>query len=199
MRPLKPRAFVMPVVALAVCLLMACGAGHMYISDEADLAFYQRVGVIPFANFASDRNAAEKVTSTFTNELLMMQSLAVINQGDLNGVISTSVTRDITNAMEDFTAEEFAAIGEAAGVEGVFVGAVKDFSMVRSGQEEFPLVALVVRFVDCPTGRVVWSYEVSRKGGPKFPIFSFGETHTLGEMTSKTCHEIAQSFGRLVR
>ncbi len=193
---LKIKSTIIIVLAL---LLMSCAGGRMYVNDEADFGFYSRVGVIPFSNLSSDRNAAEKVTSSFMTELLMLKSVELANQGDIELVFNGVATQAMTNVVDELSSEQAVAIGEQAQVEGIFVGAVKDFGMVRSGQDEFPLVALIVRFIDCQTGRVVWSYETSRKGGPKFPIFSFGETHTLGEMTTKVCREVAQSFGKVSR
>jgi len=190
--------FVTLVLAVAMSLV-SCAGNRMYVSEEADFGFYSRVGVVPFSNLTNDKNASEKVTSSFITELLLLNTVAVANQGDMENVFGTVVTQAMVNAIEELTSEQAMAIGEQAQVEGLFVGAVKDFGMVRSGQDEFPLVAVIVRFIDCQTGRVVWSYETSRKGGPKFPIFSFGETHTLGEMTTKVCREVADSFGKVSR
>ena len=171
----------------------------MYINEEADLGYYTRVGVIPFSNLSNDKNASEKVTSSFVNELLMLNTVSVANMGDLDRVVRATINKDMVNVLEELTSEESMQIGKEANVEGIFVGAVKDFSMVRSGQNEFPLVSIIVRFVDCQSGQVVWSYETSRKGGPKFPIFSFGEVHTLGEMTTKVCHEVAGAYGKIMK
>ncbi|MFQ6008668.1 MAG: hypothetical protein ACE5K8_06920 [Candidatus Zixiibacteriota bacterium] len=171
----------------------------MYINEEADLGYYQRVGVIPFSNFSSDRNASTKMTSSFVTELLMLNTVSVVGSGDFDRVVKEVVKKDVIDVFEELSSEEVKQIGEKAQVEGIFVGVVKDFGMVRSGQEEFPLVSVIVRFLDSQTGQVVWSYETTRKGGPKFPIFSFGEIHTLGEMTTKVCREVAEAFGRIVR
>ena len=186
------------LVALAL-LLVSCAGSRTYVNDEADFGFYSKVGVIGFSNLSSDKNASEKVTSSFVTELLLLNTVSVANQGDLDKVANAVIKAGMVNVLDELTSEHAVAIGEQAQVEGLFVGAVKDFGMVRSGQDEFPLVAVIVRFVDCQTGRVVWSYETSRKGGPKFPIFSFGETHTMGEMTTKVCREVAESFGKVSR
>jgi hypothetical protein len=81
----------------------------------------------------------------------------------------------------------------------VFVGAVHEYAMVRVGSDEFPIVGIIVRLFDCQSGKVVWSYEITRRGGPKFPIFSFGETHTLGDMATKVCREAAGNFAEALR
>jgi len=187
------------VIAFALCLTVACGGGHVYVNEEADLGFYSRVGVLNFSNLTADRNASQKVTNSFVTELLMLKTVSVVNSGDFNKAATVVIKQDMASALDELTSEQAVALGLEAGVEGIFVGAVKDFGMVRSGQEEFPLISVIVRFIDCQSGRIVWSYETSRKGGPKFPIFSFGETHTLGEMTTKVANEVAQSFGRLTR
>jgi hypothetical protein len=183
----------------ALTLLMSCGAGRLYVNPEADMGFYNKVGVFPFSNLTSDRSASDVVTSSFTTELLMLEAVEVANPGDFNAAAGKIAGGEMTNALEDLTAEQAYLLGEETGVQGIFVGAVTSYSMVRSGQEEFPLVGVIVRFIDCQTGTVVWSYETTRKGGPKFPIFSFGETHTLGNMTTKVCSDVARAFGSIVR
>lgn len=179
------------VVALA---LASCTPPPEYINPEADFAFYEQLGVIPFSNLTSDRMAAEKVTTSFTSELLMHEDLAIVNSGDFFKSVKEVIKGERANYPEEFTSEEALALGKAAQVQGVFVGAVRDYGMVRVGSEEFPLVGIVVRLFDCQSGKVVWSFEVTRRGGPKFPIFSFGESHTLGDMTTKVCREAAGRF-----
>lgn len=187
------------LVVLTLFLLIGCGGGRMYVNEEADLAYYSKVGIIPFSNLTSEKNASEKVTSTFTTEILKLNTVDVANAGDFTSIVNQVVKQQMVDATEELGSEQARIIGQEAGVEGIFVGAVKDYGMVRSGQTQYPLVTVLVRFVDCQTGLVVWSYETSRKGGPKFPIFSFGETHTLGKMTTKVCQEVADSFGKITR
>ena len=187
------------LAVLTLFLLVGCGGGRMYVNEEADLAYYTKVGVIPFSNLTSEKNASEKVTSTFSTEILKLNTVDVANAGDFTDIVGQVIKQQMVDATEELGSEQARLIGQEAGVEGIFVGSVKDYGMVRSGQTQYPLVTVLVRFVDCQSGLVVWSYETSRKGGPKFPIFSFGETHTLGEMTTKVCREVAASFGKITR
>ena len=184
---------------LMALLIAGCGGGRMYVNEEADLGFYSKVGVIAFSNLTTEKNASEKVTSSFITELLKLNTVSVTNQGDFGSVVKAVIKGDPVDATEALTSEQARIIGQEAGVEGIFVGAVKDYGMIRSGQTQYPQVTMLVRFVDCQSGLVVWSYEVSKKGGPKFPIFSFGETHTMGDMTTKVCREVADSFGKIAR
>lgn len=180
-----------PLLAFA---LVSCGGYRLYLNDEADFGYYERVGILPFANLSNDKNASEKVTASFLTEMLIGSHVEIATMGDLLKTYREIVKDDRFNLPEQLTAEETQAIGKVANLQGLLVGTVRDYGMVRSGQTDFPLVSIVIRFVDCQSGKVVWSYEITRKGGPKFPIFSFGETHTLGDMTAKVCREAASSL-----
>jgi hypothetical protein len=183
----------------AMLWLLSCASSPVYINQEADFGFYQKVGVVPFSSLTGDRSSSDRVTSSFITELLMKGSVDVVPAGDFYQAVRTAVKGDRINLPEEITAAEVAALGQATGVQGVFVGAVRDFGMTRVGSDEFPLVGVIIRFLDCGSGKVVWSYETTRRGGPKFPIVSFGETHTLGEMTTMVCRDAASRFAKALK
>jgi TolB-like protein len=187
------------MAVLSLALITSCAPPPEYINEEADFGFYERVGVIPFSGLTNDAMAAGKVTSSFITELLMQSAVNVAPAGDFYKTFKETVKSEKTNLPEEITAAEVSALGQAAGVQGVFAGAVRDYGMVRVGSDEFPLVGLIIRFIDCQSGQVVWSYEITRRGGPKFPIFSFGETHTLGELTTSVCRDVAARFARALK
>ena len=183
----------------ALLFALSCGGPRTYVNAEADFGFYEKVGVLPFSNLSGDRNASDKVTASFVTELLIGGQIEIANMGDLLKAFRTTVKDDRTNLPEQLTIEEGMAIGHDAQVQGLFVGAVREYAMVRIGTEEFPLISVNIRFIDCQTGKVAWTYETTKRGGPKFPIFSFGETHTLGEMNSKVCRGAAEDFLKKVK
>lgn len=182
------------IVSMLAIMLMSCGGYRLYINEEADFGFYQRIGVLPFSNLSGDRNATEKVTSSFLTELLIDSRVEIATMGDMLKSYRNVIKDERSNLPEQLTAEEAQALGKDANIQGILVGVVRDYSQVRSGQAEFPLVSIAVRFIDCQSGKIVWTYEITRKGGPKFPVFSFGETHTLGDMTAKVCRKVAGAF-----
>jgi hypothetical protein len=196
---LKEHGYRLIVLALAALAVASCAPPPEYVNEQADFGFYQRVGVIPFASLTGDRAASDKVTSSFITELLMKNAVEVAPAGDFYKAVRETVKGEKVNLPEEITAEELTALGKATGVQGVFVGAVRDFGMVRVGSDEFPLVGIIVRFLDCGSGKVVWSYETTRRGGPKFPIVSIGETHTLGELTTVVCRDVAARFARVLK
>ena len=154
------------IVGVAVAAMaLSCAHNRAYVNEEADFGFYTKVGVLPFSNLSADKNGSEKVTSSFVTELLMLNSAQVANMGDLQTVMKNVMEKIPANLSEELTAQDVQKIGLEAGVQGVFVGAVKEYGMVRSGQDQFPLVSVMVRFIDCQVGTVVWSYEVTQSYG----------------------------------
>ncbi|MCX6836066.1 MAG: hypothetical protein NTW07_13245 [candidate division Zixibacteria bacterium] len=196
---LKEHCFRLITIVVAVVAVVSCAPPPEYVNAEADFGFYQRVGVIPFASLTGDRAASDKVTASFITELLMKNSVEIVPAGDFYKAVRETVKGEKVNLPEEITAAELTALGQATGAQGVFVGAVRDYGMVRVGSDEFPLVGLIVRFLDCSSGKVVWSYETTRRGGPKFPIVSIGETHTLGELTTKVCRDVAARFALMLK
>jgi hypothetical protein len=188
------RLYLILLMIPTILVAFSCGGPRMYVNQEADFGFYEKVGVLPFSNLSADRNASEKVTASFVTELLIGGEVDIANMGDVLKAFKTTVKDDRTNLPEQMTIEEGMTIGRDAQVQGLFVGAVREYGMVRVGTEEFPLISISIRFIDCQSGKVAWTYETTKRGGPKFPIFSFGETHTLGEMTSKVCRSAAGDF-----
>ena len=180
--------------AMAVLLVPGCAGPVRFLDPEADLAYYERVGVIPFTSLAQDRLAGEKTTNVFFTELLDRRFTQVAEPGQFAAaMVRTRGGTPMTNA---WASAELIKLGEDAGVQGVFMGTVRDYEMTQIGRESFPLISLEVRLVDTATGRVVWSASQTRKGGPALPIIGFGEVHTMGELCSQVCRTLLGSLPR---
>jgi TolB-like protein len=178
---------------LVILAGISCGNPEVFLHPEADPEFYETVGVVPFQTLASDRTAGQKLTIAFATELIISQKFRVVEMGTFRGILKDEIGASRASAGE-LTPEELKKIGEAAGIQGVFEGTVRDFEMVRIGQDSFPLITLEVRLLDAATGQVVWSTSVTKRGGPKMPILGWGEIHTLGEMANSVARS---AVGRL--
>jgi TolB-like protein len=176
-------------------IFYGCAGGpRIYLNPEADMAFYQKVGVVPFINLTNDRFAAEKMTNTFTTELLITEKFDVIERGEFDRIVDQVRRETGTSPVEELTSAQLKALGEQAQVNGVIEGVVKEYEMIRLGQGSYPLISFSVKLVDAPTGKVVWKSSCTMKGGPKLPIISAGETYTLGELAQKACKKVVGQF-----
>jgi curli biogenesis system outer membrane secretion channel CsgG len=179
----------------ALLVFFACAGGpRSYLNPEADMSFYERVGVVPFINLTSDRFAGEKITSTFVTELLITERFEVVERGEFDHLVGQVRSSTGGSPSQELTAAQLAAIGEQAGVNGIIEGVVKEYEMIRVGQGTYPLISFNVKLVDAPTGKVVWESSYSGKGGPRLPLVGWGETHTLSELAQKACRNVVKEF-----
>lgn len=163
-----------------------------FVHPEADVAFYESVGVIPFESLDADRLAGEKVTNVFYTELLAQGFNSVQEPGQF--LASIQRIRGVGPTNRAWSSSDLARLGEEAQVQGVFTGIVRDYAMTGGGRNSFPLVSLEVRLVDTSTGQVVWSASLTRRGGPTMPFTGWREIHTLGELTTRVCRDLLQTL-----
>jgi hypothetical protein len=185
-----------PWFFMAALMVAACGGPSQFIEADADMGFYEVVAIAPFENLTRDAAAGVAVARVFRTELWSKGYWQVVSEGDwlrAEQEVRQALQLDKSQALPQ---DAIRQIGEAVGAQGVFFGSVREYSMTRVGQDEFPLVALSFEFVDAPSGRVIWDISMSERGGPKFPFFGFGETHTLADLTSKM---VGKAVGALAR
>lgn len=180
-------------------MLLGTGCGSMldvrsFMHPEADFSFYQRVGVLPFANQADDALAGEKVTEHFMTEVLINGDLEVMDPGQFNAVVNQVARLPAAGKTLGLSPDQLTQISEVAGVQGIFEGIVHEYRMIQLGGEQYPVISMTVKFIDAPTGTVVWQSNITARGGPNLPIISIGESFLLGELTQKVVKEVVDDF-----
>lgn len=171
-----------------------CGgisSSRVYINPQADFSFYRKVALLPFRNMTDDPLAGEKMTDVFLTEILIAGDLEVMDIGQFKSVVA-QVARG--GNVYDLSASQLAQIGDLAKVQGVFTGTIQDYKMITVGGEQYPLISVTFKFLDAPTGTLVWQYTASVAGGPKFPIVTIGEIFTLAELGPKVCAQAVTEF-----
>jgi polysaccharide biosynthesis protein PelC len=182
------------VLGILVLLVVSCSGPRTFLNENADWTFYKQIGVLPFINLSSDHYAGEKVQSAFITELYLTNRFQVMEPGEFNMQVAQELKASPSQSMQELTAAQIKAIGDKVGVQGIIEGEVREYSMIRVGQADYPMISLTFRMIDVPTGNVVWMTSYTKKGGPNIPIISIGETHTLSELTQKACHDVVTTF-----
>lgn len=189
--------WLLAVLGLAL-LISGCSTltdSRSFMHPGADFSYYQKIGVLPFANQATDQLAGEKVTEHFMTELLIeAEGLEVMDPGQFNAV-SFQVTRGRSDP-QMLSPSELKQIGEIAGVQGIFLGILHQYEMIGLGGEQYPVMSMTLKFIDASTGTVVWQNNTTTRGGPYLPIISVGESFLLGELTQKVCKHVVRDFFR---
>jgi TolB-like protein len=175
---------------------ISCGGSKQFLDPEADLPFYEKVGILPFESLASDRAAGERVSHVFFNELLRVGFAQVAEPGQF--AAATVRVRGGKPVTSPWSTEDLAKLGEELGVQGVFLGTVVEYEMVRIGRDSFPMVSLEVRLVDTESGRLVWSANRTEKEGPGLPLLDWGGKQSLTELSAAVIQDMLRPLGREV-
>ena len=191
----------MLAAAVLWVVLAGCGGPSAFVNPEADLPYYQKVAIIPFTSLSQDRVAGYRVSDTFFSELLRRGFADVVEPGQFSAAVIK--LRGGTPVENPWSAEELARLAEELGIEGVFLGTVREYDMSRTGRSAFPLLSMEVRLVDAASGKLVWSASTTRRGGPGTPLVSWimglfggGEIHTMGELTTAVCRDFLKTLPR---
>jgi len=181
--------------ALALALLgLSCASGpRLYVNPDADMAFYQKIAVLPFANLSTDGLAAPRVTRALITELIMANRFQVVQPEDFVGALQRMGVSPAGDG-----SYEVARLKEAAaqmGVTGILRGAVSEYRMERTPGGDVPVLSFDAELVDVGTGTVVWRSSISSRGHGRLPVVG-GGSRSLGRLTQDACMQLVARLRR---
>ncbi len=181
------------VIAAALAMAAAgCASGpRLFVNREADMTYYKKIAVLPFANLCNDQYAGSRVTRALVTELSIAERYAIVDPAAFSGELDRiGATPDAQGNVDPAKLKEAAAKVEAT---GVLKGAVTEYSMQNAGGEQFPVVSFDAELIDAQTGNTVWRVSVTRKGKGRMPILGEG-SRTFGRVTQDACQEVVASL-----
>ncbi|MGE5178813.1 MAG: hypothetical protein ACM3PF_06965 [Bacteroidota bacterium] len=175
---------------LLIAGIAGCAApGRLFVNREADMAYYKKVAVLPFANLTNDRFAGERVTRMFVTELTIADRFQVADPGEIRSVLERTGGLPTYEGTYDPKKLKDAAV--EVGANGLIRGAVSEYQMVGTNVSPRPSVAFDVEMVDVATGNVVWKASISKRGKARFPIVGGGAA-TLSRLTEDACRDVVR-------
>jgi len=142
---------------LVAILIVIGGCGGMspsvFLHDEYNFQYLERVAVIPFDNISSDQGAGARATRMFISEMLAARAFDVVEPGE----VTKALEKHSTVRTSQLTKEQIVEIGKSLKVQGIILGNVTESSSMRSGASTINTVTMVVRMVETETGMTVWS------------------------------------------
>jgi hypothetical protein len=188
----RSRALRLPAGAILLAILLPILAGcaaapRLFVNREADMTLYKRVSVLPFANLTSDPYASGRVTRAFTTELIITGRFDLTDPSMLTGELDKISASPGPQGNVDI-----AKLREAAnkvGATAVIRGAVNEYTMRRSGTDEYPVVAFDAEMVDVATGIVVWRISLSESGRGRLPVVGGAGERTFARATQEACEK----------
>ncbi len=175
-------------------LACSCASGaRIFVNPDADMAFYKKIAVLPFANLSPDGLAGARVTRAFVTELVIANRFQVVQPEDFAGALQRMGVSPNPDGTYDL-----ARLKEAAaklGVTGILRGAVTEYQVLRTEGGDTPIISFDAELSDANTGTVVWRSAISKRGRGRLPIVGSG-SRSLGRLTQDACAEVV---GRLTR
>lgn len=154
------KTFISALLLFAMAACASSTSSTSYHDPSMDFSVLRTIAVMPFKNLTRDKQAAERVRDTFTNNLLSTGALYVIPSGEVARGISRS---GIVNAAEPSSGE----IGKLAAIikaDAVITGVVREYGQLRSGASSANVISLSMQMIEVQSRKVVWTAS-SSKGG----------------------------------
>jgi curli biogenesis system outer membrane secretion channel CsgG len=159
----------------------------VFVNPDADMAFYKKVAVLPFANLTADGLAGSRVTRAFVTELILANRFQLVEPEDF---ASTLQRAGVTPGGDGtYELSRLTETAKQAGVTGVLRGAVTEYQMERTAGGDVPVISFDAELMDVNTGNVVWRSSISKHGRGRLPILGSG-SRSLGRLTQEACVEL---------
>jgi TolB-like protein len=181
------------VAALTLAILaLSCASGpRIFVNPDADMAFYKKIAVLPFANLSMDGMAAARVTRAFVTELIIVNRFQIVQPEDFGGALQRMGVSP--NPDGTYDAAKLKEAASQLGVTGILRGAVSDYQVQRTEAGDVPIISFDTELLDANTGTVVWRSSISKRGRGRLPIIGSG-SRSLSRLTQDACAELV---GRL--
>jgi hypothetical protein len=180
------------LAVLVAATLIGCGGPRatVYIHQEYNFGFIERVGVVPFKNVSREQGAAERATSFFITELLVAEAFDVLEPGEVQRLM---VKYGVTG-LSELTAEQIKGIGTDGQVQALFVGTVSEATAIRSGSSQTYSVTIDIRLVETESGRTIWSATNTEKGTSVWKSIFGGSGKSQSEVMRKCVHDVLKTL-----
>ena len=193
------------LLPMVSCLLLfgyiGCAGtkSKVYVNPNANFRFVKKVGVLPFENFTNDRFAHKKVRDIFVTTLLASELVDVPELGEIFQVINNmDLTASAPPGEETSTgtinSKVAKELGQTLKIQGIILGNVEEYSIIRSSSGSYPEVSLSLRMIDAKTGSIIWAISHTEKGNRIIPsVLGIGEG-TVTETAIKACENIVETL-----
>jgi len=147
-----------------------------YVRPGLDVSHINKIAVLPFDNFTSDRFSDDKVKSLVVIDLLS-RGVDVVEPGEVMGLMREMKVR----SLKSITSKHIKQIGKILKVQAVMTGSVGVFKVSRGATVSYPEVSISLILHEAETSDIIWS-AWHTTGGAGFWTRHFGaEGNTLDE------------------
>lgn len=170
----------------ALAVVAGCASGPRYKDKAMDFAAVKTVAVLPLQNLSHDTQAPDRVRSVFSNSLLATGSVYVLPQGEVMRALGKAGVATPPTPTKD----DVVNLGKALAVEAVFVGTLKEYGEVRSGNTSANVISMSLEMIETTTGKVVWSASTTKGGIGVWDRLFGGGGEPMNEVTEEAVRDL---------
>ncbi len=116
----------------------------------------KKIAVMPFK--AETELVGNSASDVFLTEIMRTGRYELVERTRMAQVLSESEL-----ALAGLSAAKATEIGSMLGAEAVVIGTVDEYAMHPYRKENFPVVAMSARLIDCKSGQVIWSVDLANR------------------------------------
>ncbi len=154
--------------ALAAAWLAGCATIHpadaLYLNRKTRATVFvsgngraiRKIALLPFK--APTELIGASVSDLFITDFMRARRYEMVERGRLASVLSEAEL-----SLAGLSDAKAAKIGKMAGAQGVVVGTVPEYGTVAHRGKTYAVVAATLRLIDCESGSIVWSANLSAR------------------------------------
>ena len=146
------------LIGLLVLFLLAGCAGksgtsqEVFLREDVDFGFIQRIAVLPFENNTNDKFAPGRFRDIVTTSLLAYGLFDVVDKGLVDSVFVEEAIEQGA-AIDGLTLKR---LGQRLNVQAMMIGSVDVVNQARIGGVEYPEIAMTLRLLEAQSGMILW-------------------------------------------
>lgn len=180
------------VIVGLLLLICACGgnpAPTHFSNPSFDFGYLERIAVLPLESLSQDGDAGERTARILTTELLSSGAVDVVEPGEVAAAIA-----QIPGASNPPSTEQVVALGKALQIQGVMVGSVTQYEVVRAGSLSYPVVTLDLHLLETETGAAVWAATHTEEGSTAAARLLGSGGQSISSVTRQCVQQILKSL-----
>lgn len=145
-------------LVFSVLLLVSVGGcsgkfnSDHFVRDDVDFAAVQRVAVLPFQNYTTDKFAHQRTRNIAITQLLALEVADVVDRG----IVDSVMAEEVIDPNQSIDIINLKRLGQRLNVQAFLLGSVDLVANKKGGGTSFPQMGLTLRLVEAQSSIVIW-------------------------------------------
>jgi len=175
-------------VGLLLALAGCAPKPHVYVAEP--MAGSWRIAVLPFANYAANRDAGDRVLPIVAVALAQKPGVTVVDQGEVDAALAKEPWLILDRIPPDIVK----SIGTEVKADALLTGSLLSYTERDFEMERIPQTSLSLRLIEVNSGRLLWNAVHSRDGGDEEWLFGLGRVQSMEQLLTLTVGEMLETF-----